>query len=91
MARTCLDPEQFSCWNSDDPNAKKLHALPVSDAGYKAMAKAADQALAVWNDGVDLVAGSTHYLNPQVAAPSWARGKVPAVTITHHAFYAGIA
>ena len=34
--------------------------------------------------------GATHYFNPSIVLPPWAKGKVPSITIGQHAFYANI-
>jgi spore germination cell wall hydrolase CwlJ-like protein len=91
VAVACQRAWQFSCWLEGDPNRAKMEALTWDDPTYTAMRHVVDAAEAIFKLGTDLVAGATHYVNPAVAAPSWARGHTPVVTIQHHAFYAGIA
>lgn len=95
IVEVCLMPLQFSAWNDDDPNRKKM--LDAED--YIRL----DRPKTKWNsefeecleiakkavDGEleDNTYGSTHYINPDVADPYWARDKRPAIVIGDHAFY----
>lgn len=42
----CLKPAQFSCWNANDPNRKKLLALSPRDPAYRLCKRIAKRALA---------------------------------------------
>jgi len=87
LSGVCLEPSQFSAWNLDDPNRKKLLALPWSDPGLQRAARALLSALAERPN--DPTKGATYY-HAKYARPRWARGETPTVVIGNHKFYAGI-
>ncbi len=76
----CQKPYQFSCWNRDDPNYRKV--LNV-DARDRIFAKALDIARICLPDPTR---DATHY---HVAGiyPFWARNQQPTATIGRHIFY----
>ena len=69
-----LKPGQFSAWNSvtgyagGEQGQDMQGMMPSADA-YRA----ADQLIA--GDYSDPTAGATHYFNPDISQPSWAKGK----------------
>lgn len=81
-AGVCLRPWQFSCWNANDPNRRRL--LTLADAYIRDAAAACGDdrrfAETLWLAGgiiqgsiLDIVEGADHYFNPKiVAAPPWA-------------------
>lgn len=82
----CLQRKQFSCWNANDPNRKKLSALLESHP-------AAEWAwhLACNIDSIDtsLVRNANHYMTSSLwrkGTVSWARGKRPVATVGCHVF-----
>ncbi|WP_417625332.1 cell wall hydrolase [Paremcibacter congregatus] len=83
----CLKPAQFSCWNANDPNRKKLLALSPRDPAYRLCKRIAHRAVA--GDLCDQTDGATHYHTVAVD-PYWARGHVPVAEIGNHLFYRGI-
>jgi spore germination cell wall hydrolase CwlJ-like protein len=88
IADVCLTPQQFSCWNSDDPNLAKLKRVDETDRHFRACIEIAERAV----KGVllDLTKGSDHYHTISVS-PEWAKEKQPAVVIGVHKFYNNIA
>jgi N-acetylmuramoyl-L-alanine amidase len=68
LAAVCLAPAQFSCWNTSDPNRKRLAA--TSDTVLLPFEAMIQRAL----DGVliDNTNGSLWYFNPGLVLPSWA-------------------
>lgn len=88
----CLKPYQFSCWNSGDPNVKKVRQIGLEwDGSIKAVNETVVQecvaaALAVIRgkepDDTD---GSTHYHTVAIE-PDWAKGKV-GTRLGNHLFY----
>ena len=78
----CLQAWQFSCWNQNDPNRKKMLALKVSqmqpqmDIAKRAVAK----------ELADRTSGADHY-HARGVKPFWTRGSKPTVTIGRHIFY----
>lgn len=89
IAATCLKPWQFSCWNKNDPNRKKIINVTLDD---KKFAECYEIAQAACDDLLeDITKGATHYYNPKACAqPSWAKGKAPCVVIGHHLFFNNI-
>ena len=78
--RVCLAPKQFSCWNQTAWFEERLRLVSksVHEVAIDAWAKSATS---------DLTHGATHYFNPRLAKPSWARKMVKTVTIGSHEFY----
>lgn len=89
IAATCLKPWQFSCWNKNDPNRKKIINVTLDD---KKFAECYEIAQAACDDLLeDITKGATHYYNPKACTqPSWAKGKAPCVVIGHHLFFNNI-
>ena len=82
IAMTCLRRRQFSCWNIDDPNFKRIKNEDVGSEYYKQALLAANRAL----DGSDTTKGSLHYHAKQIT-PNWAKGKDPVLKLGNHYFY----
>ncbi len=76
----CQKPYQFSCWNRDDPNYRKVLNVDKRD---RIFAKALDIAGTCMADPTD---GATHYHAAGVF-PYWSRHQKPTATIGHHIFY----
>lgn len=89
VAATCLRPYQFSCWNKDDPNRKKIIKVTTSDPVF---AECYEIAQGVCDEVIgDIVNGATHYYNPKACAqPNWAKGKTPCAHIGNHLFFNNI-
>lgn len=83
----CLQPWQFSVWNENDPNRKKLDTITADNPFYR---KAYNVAMDAMDGhlGKDPTAGATHYLNPGAVhiMPNWTNGDPLAVIGKHH-FY----
>jgi N-acetylmuramoyl-L-alanine amidase len=84
----CMCPQQFSCWNWNDPNRNKMHKVTLADAAYRACYAAA---LIVCDLGVasDITRGATHYRSEDIPAPSWTANMDCLVHIGKHIFYRG--
>lgn len=101
VAGVCQDPQQFSCWNADDPNRRELDRLGSRfDPDYVLALQIAEQALrreVPSHDARlplpgDVSGGSRHYVASSLKArPPWLNGKTPFVVIGHHEFYNDIA
>lgn len=70
----CLAPEQFSCWNANDPQAARMRG-PIDDAAFA-------QAIAIANKAVaetlpDITRGADHYFAETIPTPAWAYGRTP--------------
>jgi len=88
----CLDPKQFSCWNSDDPNLPQLNRIDQApDADYRSAMAIATNAM----NGLltDPTFGARHYVAttlPLRLRPRWLLDKTPVVVIGRHEFYNNI-
>lgn len=87
IAETCQKPQQFSCWNANDPNRAKLLAADLTDPKMRQAVQAAIAALA--GGGPPWIKGATHYHTTAIS-PTWAKDKQPAGRLGAHVFYAGI-
>lgn len=85
LKEVCKFPWQFSCWNKNDPNRKKLEELDLRSLDYFHCARAALCAI-MSAKSADPTRGSTHYHHSNVE-PEWAKGKLPVVIIGVHCFY----
>lgn len=80
----CLKPWQFSCWNANDPNRKKLMAVETDDAAFRECIAAA--AAVMTGLEPDPTERSHHYHTASIK-PSWSRGFEPVTRIGDHVFY----
>lgn len=88
LSTACLEPEQFSSWNADDPNLPILKSVTTADPIFAMAVEIAAQAE---NDQLDdITDNATHYKVVGTFA-KWAVGKTPCVTIGKHEFYNNIA
>lgn len=90
IAAVCRDPYQFSCWNSIDPNSRKVRAIalnelpPLGDYDFRVCLRAALQVIDAVED--DPSEGATHY-HVKGVFPTWARHIAPHKVIGNHLFY----
>ena len=79
----CLADHQFSCWNPGKQarNAKKALGR-VSGPTWQRASRAWAE-----SEHSNLTQGATHYLNPRLAAPKWAKVIPKTVTIGQHQFH----
>lgn len=86
----CLQPWQYSCWNSNDPGRARIQN--ASGRWFELCRDIAFSTLKGVNSYIDL--GLTHYYATYVARPKWAKGKkhVHAVPNAHgeHRFFNNI-
>lgn len=78
----CIQPYQFSCWNTNDPNRARIFKANGVwfDKCVQIAMKAVDHQL------VDPTNASTHYHTPAVK-PAWSRGKKPVYSTNAHIFF----
>jgi len=89
IEQVCLDPWQFSCWNSNDPNREKLLAVDMSNQIFRQCYRAAIEAVDADNS---LPIKTRHYYAMSMPEPPfWAAGHDPVKIHGHHKFYEGIA
>jgi spore germination cell wall hydrolase CwlJ-like protein len=84
VIQICQKPFQFSCWNKDDPNYRKLLAVDASDLSFATALRIARRAM---NGALpDPTHGATHY-HVAGAEPYWAKGQKPVAVIGRQVFY----
>jgi len=78
--RVCLAEAQFSCWNDKKKAVRRLS---------KVSGETWQRASAAWaaSETSNLTSGATHYFNPRLANPSWAKRLVKTVRIGGHDFF----
>lgn len=85
LAAVCLQSEQFSSWNTSDPNR---HRLAIASEGDPTLLEIEGYvAAALAGTDIDPTMGATYYFDPAEAQPSWAEKLVKTTTIGHHDFY----
>lgn len=87
LGAVCVDPFQFSCWNSGDANRRKLDdVLRSPDNAFRLAQDIAKELLG--STLADTTNRATHYFATSIRTrPSWARGKTPCARIGGHEFY----
>ncbi|WP_029606320.1 cell wall hydrolase [Kozakia baliensis] len=85
ISAVCTMPYQFSCWNEDDPNLRKLLTVTDEDPLYRSAQSMATRLVA--GTLPDITRGSDSYYATNTPKPRWASGRAPQVVIGHHAFY----
>ncbi|MCX4348345.1 MAG: cell wall hydrolase [Alphaproteobacteria bacterium] len=80
----CQSPQQFSCWNKNDPNYSKLMKVGAEDIHFCMCRRIAERAVSGMLG--DKTNGATHY-HTRDCHPAWARGKIPCAEIGAHLFY----
>ncbi len=80
----CRKPYQFSCWNQDDPNYRKLITVNESDTSFATALRVARRALLGFVK--DPTRNATHY-HARSIQPFWAKGQSPSAVIGRHVFY----
>lgn len=83
--KVCMQPKQFSCWNVNDPNRKKLLEVTFDDENFQECYLAAT--LVLFDRVNDCTNGADHYHSIYIGSPYWAAGKTPCAEIGHHVFY----
>lgn len=90
--RVCMQPRQFSCWNTDSAERAAMMSIDLTSESYLECLKVANDVL----DGKhpDNTLGATFYVTT-ITFPYWAKKPdgsyvEPCVTIGHHKFYNNI-
>ena len=84
IIQVCQKPYQFSCWNKDDANYRKLISVDESDMHFGTALRVARRAMLGFIK--DETNGATHY-HARSIMPDWAKGKKPSAVIGRHIFY----
>lgn len=84
VLQVCQKPYQFSCWNKNDANYKKLVTVDEEDMHFVTALRVARRAMLGFIK--DETNGATHY-HARSIMPDWAKGKKPSAFIGRHIFY----
>lgn len=84
IIQVCQKPYQFSCWNKNDPNFKKLTSVTSDDMHFATALRIARRSLLGFVK--DSTYGATHYHTFNIL-PHWAKGQKPTTRIGRHIFY----
>ncbi|MCB9996602.1 MAG: cell wall hydrolase [Rhodospirillales bacterium] len=80
----CQKPYQFSCWNKDDPNYRRLQRVDTNDLYFATAKRMARRA--VYGALPDITEGADHYHAAGIT-PLWSAGERPVAVIGNHIFY----
>lgn len=83
ISTTCLRRAQFSCWNPNDSNLKRLLAVSFSDPLLRECLRAFLEA----EVKEDITFGADHYHADYINTPYWAKNQTPTVVVGVHRFY----
>lgn len=84
IAEICLQPNQFSCWNSNDVNKKLLDSLDENSNIFK---KCFYTTKCIIKGKIpDLTGGCTHY-HARGIRPFWSLNVTPTIIVGNHIFY----
>lgn len=81
IARVCLQPWQFSCWNQSDPQRERIIAVTKDNKWFSECVKISKKVLGGKVD--DVTNRSTHYFATYIGRPQWAKGKDPVYSVEH--------
>ena len=84
IIQICQKPFQFSCWNKNDVNYRRILGVDVSDPVFAQAQNIAR--LTIEGHLPDPTDGATHY-HAAGATPHWAETEKPVASIGHHIFY----
>lgn len=72
MESVCLKPKQFSCWNGKTPKSVRIAPKNALDKQAYELCLAIERELLTGK--FEPLGDWTHYYNPQLCKPSWAKG-----------------
>ncbi|MEG3618965.1 cell wall hydrolase [Magnetovibrio sp. PR-2] len=84
VEEVCKKPWQFSCWNENDPNRKKILAIEPGHRVFDTCLRIARRALSGAIE--DMTQGATHYHTASISPP-WSKGRPACAEVGHHLFY----
>ena len=82
LFETCLQPYQFSCWNTEDPNRRYISKLRTSDRVYQTAMRALTEAIEN-----PLRHGPITDYHAVGITPAWAKNMRRAIQLGRHIFY----
>jgi len=88
LTAVCLWPEQFSCWNTSDPNRLRLAREPEDSPILFSIGMMLDAAA----NEADFTQGATHYYDPDsvLHEPPWAAGATNTGQWGGQLFFSGV-
>lgn len=84
VSEVCKKSKQFSCWNKDDPNYKKIQEVTTQNREFATAVWLAEQAIT--GKLTDITGGATNYHATSVN-PYWAKSMTMTAQIGSHVFY----
>ena len=84
VEQVCRKPWQFSCWNENDPNLKKIEEIEPGHRVFDTCLRIARRAIS--GSIEDMTNGATHY-HTHHASPPWSKGRPACAEIGRHLFY----
>ena len=85
ISSVCLDPWQFSCWNSDNRNLPRMRAVTSADPYFRVALDVATQA--VTGKLPDTVGNANSYYAFSIPAPGWTVRAAHVIDIGYHSFW----
>lgn len=80
----CLAKQQFSCWNTSDPQYNAIRTVNDTSPSFKLALDIAKQAVGTCLN--DVTRGADHYCTTAVH-PAWQKGRTPVYQMGTHLFY----
>lgn len=87
LAAVCLAPDQFSCWNTGDPNRRRMAETPDTDPSLIQCEAAMRAAL---GGKTDPTFGAMWYCAADIRSPGWVDGAVFCGQFGSQLFYKGV-
>ncbi len=87
LATSCLRHVQFSVWNANDPNFKKMFEIDYNNADLLMCLQIVLEVINEDGKG-DITNGARHYYSKSMSSPpSWAIGQEPSFETEGHLFF----
>lgn len=80
IEKVCLKPKQFSCWNKNDINRKRI--LLANDRWFERCKRIVTEVMS--DDFQDPTNGATHYYANYIKEPKWVEGRKPCYVVSHN-------
>lgn len=88
IREVCLKSYQFSCWNPNDPNYKKIISPDLKKEFNYSLIREVCQEVLDADKLQDLSNNADHYcVTSIIHLVKWAKGKTPVALIGHHSFF----
>lgn len=88
IREVCLKPYQFSCWNPNDPNYKKITSFDLKKEFNYSLIREVCKEVFDADKSQDLSNHADHYcVTSIIHLVKWAKGKIPVALIGNHSFF----